>query len=179
MSEETKKTAKSTWSEKIPTLIAITTLILAVCATITGFKAAGYGNKMVLSQSLASDQWAYYQAKSIKETTYKIQNDVLVASLAPENRSEAITKQIKAFETEVNRYKQEKAEIEQEARRIEAVRDVAQKYNSILGQALIFLQVGILLSSLASINKIYMYWYLGGAIGAIGVGTFIYAMFIM
>ena len=32
---------KKTWKERTPTLIAITTLILAVCATLASFKAAG------------------------------------------------------------------------------------------------------------------------------------------
>ena len=77
MSQENKAVAeaivepKKVWKDRIPTLIAITTLILAVCATLSSFKAGGYSTKMILSQSQASDQWAYYQAKSIKETAYQ------------------------------------------------------------------------------------------------------------
>ncbi|HWR38321.1 MAG TPA: DUF4337 domain-containing protein [Patescibacteria group bacterium] len=167
------------WQEKIPTMIAITTLILAVCATLTGFKAAGYGNKMVLLQNLATDQWSFYQAKSIKETAYKIQRDAVMAAIPEEQRSEALNKQITVFAKEIDRYKQEKDDIEKEARRIEKERDIAQQYNNTLGQALMFLQVGILLSSLASINKTHLYWYAGGGIGAVGVGIFIYAMLLM
>ena len=175
----TKKNETVNWKEKIPTMIAVTTLILAVCATLTGFKAAGYGNKMVLFQNLATDQWSFYQAKSIKETVYKIQKDTLAAAMPAEQRSEAVTAQMAVFDQEINRYKREKDEIEKEARRIEMDRDLAQKYNSILGQALMFLQVGILLSSLASINKVHVYWYAGGGIGVVGVGIFIYAMLLM
>ena len=83
MSQENKAVAeaivepKKVWKDRIPTLIAITTLILAVCATLSSFKAGGYSTKMILSQSQASDQWAYYQAKSIKETAYQTQRDAL------------------------------------------------------------------------------------------------------
>ena len=68
---------KKKWKDRIPTLIAITTLILAVCATLASFKAGGYSTKMVLAQSQASDQWAFYQAKSIKETAYQTQRDTM------------------------------------------------------------------------------------------------------
>ena len=41
-------------------LLALTTVILAVCATLATFKGGGHSTKAVLSQSQASDQWAYY-----------------------------------------------------------------------------------------------------------------------
>lgn len=170
---------KRSWKDKIPTLIAITTLILAACATLASFKAAGYGNRMVLAQNQASDQWAYYQAKSIKETQYQVQRDAMVALVAPEMRTAAVNKQLAAFEQEISRYKQEKNDIVKEAQKLEAERDSARKYNTVFGQALMFLQIGILLSSLASINKANAYWYAGAFSGVIGVGFFLYAMVIL
>lgn len=177
MTEQQKE--KRTWQDRLPTLIAITTLLLAVCATLTSFKAAGYGNRMVLAQNQASDQWAYYQAKSIKETQYQVQRDALLAVLPPDVRTETVTRQIAAFEKEINRYKQEKSDIANEAQKLEMERDAARKYNTILGQALMFLQVGILLSSLASINKTAGYWLAGASIGVVGIGLFLHAMFIL
>lgn len=173
MSEEEEK---KSWKERIPTFIAMTTLLLAVCATLAAFKAAGYGNRMVLAQNQASDQWAYYQAKSIKETMYQIQQDSLQNAIPPELRTEAMEKQRTAFEKEAARFRQEKADIAKEAQRLEELRNTYQKYNSIFGQSLIFLQVGILLSSLASINKAHGYWYAGAGIGAVGIAYFLYAL---
>lgn len=69
---------KPWWEERLTTYVAVLAVILAVCATLATFKAAGYGNRMVMSQSQASDQWAYYQAKSIKETQYQVQRDVIL-----------------------------------------------------------------------------------------------------
>lgn len=177
MIEQNKE--KKTWQDKIPTFIAVTTLLLAACATLTAFKAGGYGNRMVLAQSQASDQWAFYQAKSIKETQYQIQHDAMAAAWTPEMRTEAVNKQLANFDKEISRYKQEKDDIAQKAKELEAERDTARKYNTVYGQALMFLQVGILLSSLASINKVYGYWYAGTACGVIGIGLFLYAMFIL
>lgn len=164
------------WKDRLPTFIAITTLVLAVCATLATFKAAGYGNRMVLAQSQASDQWAYYQAKSIKETAYQTQRDAMQL-LAEQFPSDKTTKRLAEYDQEIARYKQEKKEIQDEAKRLEAVRDKAQQFNSLFGQALIFLQIGILLSSLSAINKVPYYWYLGSACGSAGVAYFLYTVF--
>src|SRR5215813_4560347 len=40
---------------------------LAVATAIGALKAGGFGSKVVLKQAQASDTWAYYQAKSIKQ----------------------------------------------------------------------------------------------------------------
>ena len=167
---------KKSWKENINTFIAVTTLILAVCATLTAFKAAGYGNKMVLAQSQASDQWSYYQAKSIKETTIQAQRDMMELTMVQTHKGELYKEKIAQYDKEVARYKQEKTDITAEAKRLEGIRDASQGYNSNFGQALIFLQIGILLSSLASINKITFYWYMGLAAGGGGVVMFIYTM---
>lgn len=164
------------WLDKLPTLIAITTLVLAVCATLASFKAAGYGNKMVLAQSQASDQWAYYQAKSIKETNYQVEKDLMEVLALQSGKPELFQEKIAAYEKEVARYKQEKNDIFQDAKKLESVRDVAQGFNSQFGQSLIFLQIGILLSSLASINKNYYYWLMGLTGGGIGVLLFLYTL---
>ena len=57
---------------------------------------------------------------------------------------------------------------------MEKDRDNAQHFNGKFGQALIFLQIGILLSSLASINKVYVYWYMGLFAGGLGIAMFLY-----
>ena len=63
--------------EKWLNYLALTTVILAVCATLSTFKGAGYSTRAVLSQSQATNQWAYYQAKGIKGYLYEIQKEAL------------------------------------------------------------------------------------------------------
>lgn len=169
-------TLKTFIADKLPTLIAITTVTLAVCATLASFKAAGYGNRMVLAQSQASDQWAYYQAKSIKETAYQVQRDGLAFIVPAPGQEQAHAAKVTEFDKEIARYKSEKKEIMQDAERLEKERDIAQGFNARFGQSMIFLQIGILLSSLASINKVTYYWYLGVASGGAGVAMFIHTL---
>ncbi|MHC1760883.1 MAG: DUF4337 domain-containing protein [Negativicutes bacterium] len=183
MSQESKAVAeaivepKKIWKDRIPTLIAITTLILAVCATLSSFKAGGYSTKMILSQSQASDQWAFYQAKSIKETAYQTQRDALeLARQSYPQLESAYKTRISDYDKEVARYKKEKSEIMEDAKKLEAARDQYQKHGARFGEALILLQIGILLSSLASISKNHVYWYGGALAGAGGVSAFVYAL---
>jgi hypothetical protein len=183
MSRENKATSepmgepKKKWKDRIPTLIAITTLILAVCATLASFKAGGYSTKMVLAQSQASDQWAYYQAKSIKETAYQTQRDALDMARQTSPLLEAVYQaKIAEYDKEVTRYKKEKSEIMGDAKKLEATRDQYQKHGVRFGEALMLLQVGILLSSLASISKNHVYWYGGAGAGVAGLAGFIYAL---
>ena len=174
---EAAATAPTKWKDRIPTFIAITTLILAVCATLSSFKAGGYSTKMVLAQSQASDQWAYYQAKSIKETAYQTQRDAMeLAKQSNPASVEAYQAKIAAYDQEVARYKKEKNEIMADAKKLEAARDQYQKHGMRFGEALILLQIGILLSSLASISKNHVYWYGGAIAGAGGVAAFLYAL---
>jgi hypothetical protein len=68
---------KDTWLN----YLALTTVILAVCATLSTFKGGGYSTRSVMSQTLASDQWAYFQAKSIKSYIYDMQKDKIELEL--------------------------------------------------------------------------------------------------
>lgn len=167
---------RSFLAAKLSTIIAVTTVILAVCATLAAFKAAGYGNKMVLAQSQASDQWAYYQAKSIKETAYQVQRDGINFIVPPPGQEQARTAKLAEYDKEIARYKAEKKEIMDEAQRLEKERDIAREFNSCFGQSMIFLQIGILLSSLAAINKVAYYWYMAVISGGTGVAMFVHTL---
>lgn len=159
--------------------VALTTVILAVCATLSTFKGGQYSTRAVLSQSQASDQWSYYQAKSIKGYLYEGRREVLEMELAaqgaglnPEQRA-AWEKKIAAYADNVQRYEQEKAQISQEAKALEAARADAQQHSGVFGLALIFLQIGILLSSIAAFMKKKPVWLLGLAVGAVGLVYFV------
>lgn len=55
--------------------MALATVILAVCATLSTFRGGSFSTASVINQTLASDQWAFYQAKSTKQHLYDLQVD--------------------------------------------------------------------------------------------------------
>lgn len=158
--------------------LALTTVILAVCATLSTFKGGGFSTRSVMSQSQASDQWAYYQAKGIKSYLYEMQLEKLELEqrgLAPTTLPalrEAYAERIADYRKKVQKYEKEKTEIEQHATRLELARDDAQRHSRTFGIAVINLQIAILLSSIAALLKKQPVWYVGLATGAVGLVYF-------
>ena len=159
--------------------LALATVILAVCATLSTFKGGGFSTRSVMSQTQASDQWSYYQAKSIKSYLYEMQKEKLEMELkalgtkAAQPVLEAYGKKIEEYGKKIAKYDGEKADIQKEAKRFEKVRDDAQKHAQAFGIAVIFLQIAILLSSIAALVKKKVVWLLGLAVGIVGIVYFI------
>jgi hypothetical protein len=164
--------------------LALTTVIFAVCATLSTFKGGGYSTKSVISQEQASDQWNFYQAKNIRESLYIIQKENLelkINTLDKQDTDKALQKYKQALlesEKNIDKYEQQKKEIEQTARSFEIKRDDAQKHGQPFGIAVIFLQIAILLSSISGLFKKKSLWYTALPIGLAGILYFIDGFFL-
>jgi hypothetical protein len=158
------------------THMALATVVLAVGATLSTFKGGGYSTQSVINQSLASDQWAFYQAKSTKQHLHELQIDqfrLQALSLQPGSPAAiAYEKKIADYQAKVEKYNDEKKKIEAEARSFEAVRDNAKVRGKPFGIAVIFLQVAILLNSIAGLMKAKRVWFASVPIGLIGLACF-------
>jgi hypothetical protein len=158
--------------------LAFTTVIFAALATLSTFKGGGFSSRSVVFQAQASDQWAYFQAKSIRESLYRIQKENLTLQLGllPNNvaleEKEKIAQALAQAESKVEKYEAEKNEIEKAARTLEQNRDEAQTHGKPLGLAVIFLQIAIVLSSIGGLLKRKEVWYLGLPIGLAGILLF-------
>ncbi len=158
--------------------LALSTVVLAVCATLATFKGGGFSTRSVLSQTQASDQWAYFQAKSLKGYLYELQEDKLQLELKALRAKDSIPvigeyeKKIAEYSAKVKKYEEERTAIQKEARKFESIRDNAQKHGQAFGIAVIFLQIAILLSSIAALMKKKYVWVLGLAIGVCGIVAF-------
>jgi hypothetical protein len=164
--------------------LALTTVILAVCATLSTFKGGGYSTRSVMSQSQASDVWAFYQAKAIKTYIYQMQVESLELKVLelPQSISGDVVKTYKEriadYKMKMEKHEQEKAALQQKAKQLEELRDEFQKHSQIFGMAVIFLQIAILLSSIAGLLKKKMVWYGGMATGLIGILYFVDGFFL-
>ncbi len=166
--------------EKWTTFLAITTVLIAVCATLSTFKGGGFSTKSLLNQSKASDQWAFYQAKGIKGYLYELQRDKLQLDLdinKKENLSQTVvdeyTDKINYYTKNIKRYSHEKDSIQAVAKGFEADRDENKKHSEVFGIAVIFLQVSILLSSISALLKRKYIWLLSLAVAAVGIFYFV------
>ncbi|MBI5074034.1 MAG: DUF4337 domain-containing protein [Nitrospirae bacterium] len=158
--------------------LALTTVIFAVCATLSTFKGGGHSTKAVLSQTMASDQWAYYQSKSIKGYLYELQKEELDLELKSQGSrvsrlmKDEFAKKIAAYEEKIKKYEGEKEKIQADAKSYEQKRDRAQKHQQAFGVAVIFLQIAILLSSVSALLKKKPLWLVSLGAGVVGLFYF-------
>jgi len=161
--------------------MALATVILAVCATLSTFKGGSYSTQSVINQTLASDQWAFYQAKSTKQHLHELQLEqfrLQVMALPPRSPiADAYTKKIEEYRAKAERYDQEKKGIEAKARELEVQRDDAKRRGKPFGIAVMFLQVAILLNSVAGLMKNHRIWWTAIPVGLVGIGFFLDGFF--
>jgi hypothetical protein len=154
--------------------LALTTIIFAVAATLSTFKGGGFSTRSVLSQEQASNKWSYFQSKGMKLYLYETQRDVLVLDKqqipsSEKSVADSYQKKIDEYEKNVKRYEKEKEEIKKDAEAFEATRDEAKKHSNEFGLAVIFLQISILISSIAALIKRKYLWIIGIGVGTVGL----------
>jgi hypothetical protein len=155
--------------------VAFTTAIYAVILAITALGGSNAMKEMLLAQQQSSDQWAFYQAKVIREHFYRGQKmrlelDLLEKdSLKPEvrQRYELLLRQMGGEE---ERYRTEKKEIEKEAKKLEHERDVNRDKDPYFDYAEVLLQIAIVMSSVAILahsRKMFAFSLVAAGLGAI------------
>jgi len=157
--------------------VATTTILFAVCATLSTFKGGQYSTRAVLAQSKSANQWAYYQAKDLKQYLHELQRDGIELSLANGRQAgggyaRAARKRAAAYAEKIAKYDVQKEEIKKQAEALDAAIAGYQAHGAAFGMAVIFLQIAILLSSVAALMKRKAIWVGGVAVGAVGVVYF-------
>ena len=139
--------------------VAITTAIYAVMLAVAALSGNNAMKHMLLAQQQASDQWAFYQAKVIREHEYRIQQKRLEvelaergASMAPEARQQYAAL-LAEFAAETKRYNTEKKDIEKDAKKFEHERDVNRKRDPYFDFAEVLLQIAIVMSSVSILSR--------------------------
>jgi preprotein translocase subunit SecF len=156
--------------------VAVFTAVLATLGAIVSYQNGNsesrgleYKNAAILKKSEASDAWSYYQAKSVKEA-------VVRSAYAPDEPARA------RLATEAERYAKEKADIEKQARALDAQAhqldersEVAVRPHHRLAQALVLVQVAIALAALTVLTRQRWMLALSGVSAAAGVAFWVLA----
>jgi hypothetical protein len=151
--------------EKWQGWLALSTAIMAVLAALTTLYMGKFSSRAIMAQGQESDQWAYYQAKSIKGHTFETNKKTLELlyltqkGLSPKAEAE-YQRTLNKYGEEVKRYEGEKKEIKEKAEGIAKVKIKAQEMGGNFAYALIFLQIALMLSSIASLTKRHYLWYI-------------------
>ena len=139
--------------------VALVTAVFAVLLAIAALGGNHAMKEMLLAQQKSSDQWAFYQAKVIREHQYRGQKlrlevDLLErgASVKPEVRDK-LDALMKRFAEEEKRYNEEKKDIEKEAKKLEHERDVWQAKDPYFLFAEAMLQIAIVMASVSILAR--------------------------
>lgn len=143
--------------KKFNSYVAMITAVYAVILALSSLGGNHAMKEMLLAQQQASDQWAYYQAKSIREHLYKsqkmmLENEVslLSGNLGADAAAKVRTTLKKLGDTE-SQFAKEKKEIMQEARKLEEERDKNRSKDPYFEYAEVLLQIAIIMASVSII----------------------------
>ena len=171
--EELEELRGKTFTKRVAPTTALYAVVLAI-ASLGGTNAMKH---MLMAQQQASDQWAFYQAKVIREHQYRIQKLRLEADLAerggtmkPAARQKFEELQAKLADEE-KRYNTEKKEIEQEAKKLEQDRDLYRTKDPYFDYAEVLLQIAIVMASIAILaSSLPLFFF---SLGLAGLGAFL------
>jgi len=122
----------------------------------------------LLMQNRATDQWAYYQAKNIRLHNYDMSLDMLpIIEFKDKEQAGKIQEKYKA---QIDRYTKEQADIEEKAKDFENESARAQRKADRFDLGEVFLEVALVICSLALLSSKRFYWFLGIVSGLAGLG---------
>ncbi|HTL59284.1 MAG TPA: DUF4337 family protein [Candidatus Limnocylindrales bacterium] len=181
--EQKEKERREGWTK----YTAISLVFIAVLAAVANQWAGKYSSKVLVElnnstfdQAKASDQWSYYQAKSIKQNLYEALNETSAKTgkVADSDQSRA------AVEAKIAKYKSDEEKIMAEARELEKQRDtaraaagVASTHGGGMGLAIAIFQIAIALGSICLVTKKQSLWYLSLAFALVATAKMLQVWF--
>jgi|SRR5258708_2074622 hypothetical protein len=158
---------------------ARTTAVLAVLAAVSSGQYANQFSHTILAQAEASDQWSYYQAKSIKRHLVAGQVELLRAMAITAPQAAAALDKLQAEDAAaVKKYEQELAEAKAKAEKIEVDKRLHERQGSWFQGAFIILQAGVVLCTVAASAKRKELWAFAIALGVAGLAVVGYGFLI-
>jgi hypothetical protein len=143
--------------------VALSSALIAVLAAVCALFAGTYANEAMLAQLKASDQWSYYQAKSIKSSILESKFDVL-KGLGHRADPKELAK--------VAEYKKDMADITTQADALTRESDDLMAKHELLAKGVTLFQVAIALSAIAALTKRRFLWQ-GGLLLSCGGTVFL------
>lgn len=178
-----EKEKKERWTK----YVSLTMVIMAVLAAFTSMKGGGFSsrtlkemNEATYNETQASDQWSYYEAKSIKQNLYEIELEHLTDAPNPDAAAVARLK------AKLAKYEQDRTDITAQAKKLEAARDDARamaaktaQHSSAMGLAITLYQIAIALGAMCMIVKKKPLWIASLVLAALATGRMIYVAYVL
>ena len=146
--------------------IAMSIAIMAVVLSFISTKGDNAKTDAILKTSEASNQWAYFQAKSIKQSLSKMESDVLELTTAAANPE--TVKKIADLKAKAEEYEKEKGQTQKDALDLKKDADASSAINDKCDLSALLLQIAVVLASVAILTRWKGMWFASLALGAAG-----------
>ena len=142
--------------------VALSTAILAVLAAIASLLSGEHANEAMINQIEASDQWSYYQAKSIKAAVL----DAKTAFTGAPDESD---------QSKRARYEKEQQAIRSEAEHKEAAAKSYFRKHEVFARGVTMFQIAIAIAAISALTKKRSFWLVSLVFGALGCAFLVLA----
>lgn len=142
--------------------VALSTAILAALAAIAGLLSGRHVNEAMMSQIEASDQWNYYQAKSIKASVLDAKMS-LSGTASTEDRAKA------------EHYEKQQEEIKSEAEHKEAAAKSNFRKHEVFASGVTMFQIAIAIAAISALTRRRPFWIVSLLFGAVGCAFLVLA----
>jgi hypothetical protein len=149
--------ARAPFEKRVAATMATIAMALAVVSVLGHLTTT----EELVNQQRASDQWSFYQGKTIRRYDSEIARDVL-ASLKSEKAND--------YSKNLERYEKEGEQIQEKAKEFEAESHLKGRQALRLHFGEFFLEIAIVFASLAILTKRPLLWWtaiIGSSIGAV------------
>ena len=147
--------------------VSLTMAVLAVLVAVASLLGHRAHTEEVILQNKSTDQWAYFQAKSIRQHTDQLFADSASVMATSDAKKTAQLKE--KYQAEANSYRDQQNEIEAEARKLEHETVHERRRADRYDLAEVFLEVALVVTSITLLSGRRIFWKAGMVLGVVGV----------
>jgi hypothetical protein len=150
--------------------VALSTAMMAVLAAVAGLLAGHHANEALVERVKASDNWSFYQAKSLKQEIL-VNTDKILQAVVTAGKGKGGTLAPSADHSkDIARYDKEKEAIKKQAEEAEHASEAHLAKHVPLASAVTAFQIAIAISAISILTRRRNLWYAGLALTAVGCG---------
>lgn len=149
--------------------VSLTMAVLAVALAVVSLLGMRSHEERLMMRNEANDQWAYYQAKDIRMHMDKALADFesFATNTDPAKAQEARQANL----AEAEKYAKQTEEIQAKAKGLDDEADKESHRGNRFDLGEVFLDVGLVVTSITLLSGRRAFWYLGIVLGVIGIVT--------
>jgi Domain of unknown function (DUF4337) len=160
--------------DKVP--VAFTMAVLAVVVATVSLAGHRAHTEEILAQTRVTDQWAYYQAKTIRRHSDQMFVDMNSFFVSKDPAGSAELKE--KYGAEAERYGKEQKDLEAEARKLEDETKLWRRRTDYYDLAEVLLEIALVITSITLLAEKRVFWYAGIFVGIAGTAVAVAGAFV-